>query len=73
MDVRLQFANEEAAEAENGVPAIHDVTPSSFISAGLDLEDQQFVTKLIQVECTDTLSGEKSESKPSSRRQRPPR
>ncbi|KAJ6467623.1 hypothetical protein C8R47DRAFT_942443, partial [Mycena vitilis] len=41
MDVRLQFATEEAEEAKGGVPALHEVTPSSFVVAGLDLEDQQ--------------------------------
>ncbi|KAJ7462644.1 hypothetical protein B0H11DRAFT_1734840 [Mycena galericulata] len=41
MEVRLRFANEEAAEAEKGVPALHDVTPSAFITAGLELEEQQ--------------------------------
>lgn len=43
MEVRLQFANEEAEEAKNGVPAVHEVTPSSFIVAGLELEHQQCV------------------------------
>ncbi|KAJ6450007.1 hypothetical protein C8R47DRAFT_999048 [Mycena vitilis] len=41
MEVRLQFANEEAEEAKLGMPSLHEVTPSSFITAGLDLEDQQ--------------------------------
>ncbi|KAJ6514876.1 hypothetical protein C8R47DRAFT_961701 [Mycena vitilis] len=41
MEVRLQFATEEAEEAKLGVASLHDVTPSSFINAGLDLEDQQ--------------------------------
>jgi hypothetical protein len=40
-DIRLQFATEEAEEAKNGGPVLHDVTPSSFIVAGLELEDQQ--------------------------------
>ncbi|KAJ7602546.1 hypothetical protein B0H17DRAFT_870728, partial [Mycena rosella] len=40
-DVCLQFADKEAAELLCGVPALHDVTPSSFISAGLDLEAEQ--------------------------------
>ncbi|KAJ7830049.1 hypothetical protein B0H14DRAFT_2366095 [Mycena olivaceomarginata] len=40
-DVRLQFANEEAEEAKSGAAALHEVTPSSFIVAGLELEDQQ--------------------------------
>jgi hypothetical protein len=41
--VRLQFATEEAEEAKKGGPALHEVTPSSFIVAGLELEDQQYV------------------------------
>ncbi|KAJ6509612.1 hypothetical protein DFH09DRAFT_942560, partial [Mycena vulgaris] len=41
MEVRLQFTNEEAADAEKGVPALHEVTPSSFINVGLELEEQQ--------------------------------
>ncbi|KAJ7630159.1 hypothetical protein B0H17DRAFT_1217935 [Mycena rosella] len=41
MDVRLQFATEEAEDAKQGVLALHDVTPSGFIIAGLELEDQQ--------------------------------
>ncbi|KAJ7446857.1 hypothetical protein B0H11DRAFT_1745318 [Mycena galericulata] len=41
MEVRLRFANEEAAEVEKGVPALHEVTPSAFVSAGLELEEQQ--------------------------------
>ncbi|KAJ7720540.1 hypothetical protein B0H16DRAFT_1336023 [Mycena metata] len=39
--VRLQFAAEEAQRAELGVPALHDVSPSSFIYAGLALEEEQ--------------------------------
>jgi hypothetical protein len=40
-EVRLKFAQEEEEEAKNGVPALHEVTPSSFITAGLELEEQQ--------------------------------
>ncbi|KAJ6488289.1 hypothetical protein C8R47DRAFT_1216093 [Mycena vitilis] len=40
-DVRLRLSEEEAAEVAKGVPSLHDVTPSAFIYAGLDLEDQQ--------------------------------
>jgi hypothetical protein len=43
MEVRLQFATEEVEEAKKGVPALHEVTPSSFITAGLELEDEQCV------------------------------
>jgi hypothetical protein len=41
--VRLQFAKEEAADVALGVPALHNVSPSSFITAGLDLEEEQYV------------------------------
>jgi hypothetical protein len=40
-EVRLQFAQEEEEEAKQGLPALHEVTPSSFVAAGLELEDQQ--------------------------------
>ncbi|KAJ7800235.1 hypothetical protein B0H14DRAFT_2387450 [Mycena olivaceomarginata] len=41
MEVRLQFAKEEEKEAKEGTPWLHEVTPSAFVAAGLDLEDQQ--------------------------------
>jgi hypothetical protein len=34
---------EEAAEQEGGLLPIHNVSPSAFILAGLDLEEQQYV------------------------------
>ncbi|KAJ7150418.1 hypothetical protein C8R46DRAFT_1043775 [Mycena filopes] len=40
-EVRLQLSKEEAAQVELGVPSLHDVSPSSFISCGLDLEGEQ--------------------------------
>ncbi|KAF7348390.1 CxC2 domain-containing protein [Mycena sanguinolenta] len=40
-EVRLQFTKEEAEEAARGVPPVHDVSPSAFITAGLDLEEEQ--------------------------------
>ncbi|KAF7377196.1 CxC2 domain-containing protein [Mycena sanguinolenta] len=40
-EVKLKFAEEEQAAAVKGVPAVHDVSPSSFIYAGLDLEEEQ--------------------------------
>jgi hypothetical protein len=46
MEVRLQFAKEEEKEAKEGTPWLHEVTPSAFVAAGLDLEDQQCVTLL---------------------------
>lgn len=43
MEVRLQFAKDEEEGAKLGVPALHEVTPSGFIAAGLELEEQQCV------------------------------
>ncbi|KAF7375725.1 CxC2 domain-containing protein [Mycena sanguinolenta] len=40
-EVRLKFATEEEEEAKKGIPALHEVTPSSFVAAGLELEEQQ--------------------------------
>jgi hypothetical protein len=40
-DVRLECVEEEAAEQERGVLPINNVSPSAFIIAGLDLEEQQ--------------------------------
>ncbi|KAJ7023305.1 hypothetical protein C8F04DRAFT_1271494 [Mycena alexandri] len=45
-DVRLECAEEEAAEQRAGIPAIHNVSPSAFILAGLDLEEQQRQIKI---------------------------
>lgn len=42
-DVRLALAEEEARDAAAGVPSLHDIGPSEFLLAGLDLEDQQCV------------------------------
>ncbi|KAJ7846838.1 hypothetical protein B0H14DRAFT_2583881 [Mycena olivaceomarginata] len=40
-DIRLELAQEEAAEHERGLLPINNVSPSAFILAGLDLEEQQ--------------------------------
>ncbi|KAJ7429163.1 hypothetical protein B0H11DRAFT_1702421 [Mycena galericulata] len=40
-EVRLEFNKEEAKQAKAGVVPLHNVSPSAFIAAGLDLEDQQ--------------------------------
>ncbi|KAK7018531.1 CxC2 domain-containing protein [Favolaschia claudopus] len=40
-DVRLRLAEQEAADVSRGVPSLHDVSPSVFVFAGLELEDQQ--------------------------------
>lgn len=42
-DIRLAFAREEEEQAAKGIPAVHEVSPSTFIIAGLDLEEQQYV------------------------------
>ncbi|KAJ7045335.1 hypothetical protein C8F04DRAFT_940271, partial [Mycena alexandri] len=47
-DVRYEFQQEEAANAKKMLP-LHDVSPSGFVYAGLELEDQQRRTR-IQVE-----------------------
>ncbi|KAJ7449737.1 hypothetical protein B0H11DRAFT_2247094 [Mycena galericulata] len=39
--VRLQFEREEAARVQSGVPGIHAVSPSSFVNAGLEVEEDQ--------------------------------
>jgi hypothetical protein len=39
--VRLKFSEEEAAAAAKGLPSLHDVSPSSFVYVGLELEDEQ--------------------------------
>ncbi|KAJ6458767.1 hypothetical protein C8R45DRAFT_1183359 [Mycena sanguinolenta] len=40
-EVLLEFEKEEAERVKMGIPGIHSVSPSSFIAAGLDIEDQQ--------------------------------
>ncbi|KAJ7300519.1 hypothetical protein DFH08DRAFT_919257 [Mycena albidolilacea] len=40
-DVLLRFEKEEAERVHNGVPGIHSVSPSSFVAAGLEVEDEQ--------------------------------
>ncbi|KAJ7912877.1 hypothetical protein B0H13DRAFT_1874455 [Mycena leptocephala] len=42
-DVRMELAKEEAVEQEGGLLPIHNVSPSVFILAGLDIEEQQHV------------------------------
>ncbi|KAJ7118008.1 hypothetical protein C8R43DRAFT_1153763 [Mycena crocata] len=39
--VLLQFSQEEAQQVQAGVPSIHNVSPSSFVAAALEVEDQQ--------------------------------
>ncbi|KAJ7429706.1 hypothetical protein B0H11DRAFT_2166764 [Mycena galericulata] len=40
-EVRLQFTKEEELEAARGAASLHDVTPSKFMTLGLDLEEEQ--------------------------------
>ncbi|KAF8155179.1 hypothetical protein K438DRAFT_1987093 [Mycena galopus ATCC 62051] len=47
--VLLQFEQEEAERVRAGVPGIHSVSPSSFVAAGLEVEDEQRRVR-IQVE-----------------------
>lgn len=47
MEVRLQFAKEEEEDARKGVLALHDVSPSGFVTAGLELEEEQCVTLVL--------------------------
>ncbi|KAJ7210362.1 hypothetical protein GGX14DRAFT_565567 [Mycena pura] len=39
--ILLEFEQEESKRVEAAVPGIHSVSPSSFIAAGLEVEDQQ--------------------------------
>lgn len=40
-EIRLRLIEEEAAEVERGQRSPHQVSASTFIRMGLDLEDQQ--------------------------------
>jgi hypothetical protein len=40
-DIRHKLFVAESDLAEQGIPSIHEVSPCSFIIAGLELEDQQ--------------------------------
>ncbi len=42
-DVRLQLAQEDAAEAAKGVISPHTTSMAVFLTKGLELEDQQYV------------------------------
>ncbi|KAJ7683625.1 hypothetical protein B0H14DRAFT_3535080 [Mycena olivaceomarginata] len=57
-DVRLELAREEAAEQECGVLPINNVSPSTFILAGLDLEEQQVAAKVHKNDATSKQSAE---------------
>ncbi|KAL0567977.1 hypothetical protein V5O48_014022 [Marasmius crinis-equi] len=40
-DVRLEYAMKEAKDEMDGVPPIHDISPSAFMETGLAVEEQQ--------------------------------
>ena len=40
-EIKLKLAKEDAAEASRGRASEHEVSPSTFVEIGLDLEDQQ--------------------------------
>ena len=42
-EVRLELANEEAADARRGNQTVHDISASRWLAMGLDLEEQQYV------------------------------
>jgi hypothetical protein len=44
-DIRFQYAQQEAEQAQSGIQSLHDVSPSAFMYMGLDLEDEQYVTR----------------------------
>jgi len=41
--LRLELAKEEAAAIQEGSTLPHNMSPSAFVQAGLDLEEQQYV------------------------------
>jgi hypothetical protein len=45
-DVRLELAKEDAANSARGVVSPHEVTLTAFLTMGLDLEEQQYVSRL---------------------------
>ncbi|KAI0038056.1 hypothetical protein FA95DRAFT_1506105, partial [Auriscalpium vulgare] len=65
-DVKLAIANEEAEEAARGLMALHETTASSFIMAGMDLEEQQYVP----VNCGAAAKGKKTDIEKATFRQR---
>lgn len=44
-DVRLELTKEDAAAATNGIVSAHKMISTSFFVMGLELEDQQYVSK----------------------------
>jgi len=42
-DIRTELVQKEEQAVSDGIPAISDVTPSSFLHLGLDIEEHQCV------------------------------
>jgi len=47
-DVKLELAKEEEADAGRGIIRSHETSPSTFLTVGLDLEEQQYVALLFE-------------------------
>lgn len=45
--VLLQHEEADAARAAAGVPGIHTVSPASFMAAGLEVEEEQYMIFLL--------------------------
>ena len=45
-DVKLELAKEEEADAGRGVIRSHEVSAGTFLTVGLELEEQQYVVSL---------------------------
>ncbi|KAA1479653.1 hypothetical protein DENSPDRAFT_789438, partial [Dentipellis sp. KUC8613] len=46
-DVRLEISVEEAREASRGIVSLHEMTSGTFLSVGLELQEQQYVINSI--------------------------
>ncbi|KAJ7025958.1 hypothetical protein C8F04DRAFT_1190993 [Mycena alexandri] len=56
-EVQRNFSKQEEQDAKDGLPAVHDVGPSEFISSGLDLEAEQRRVR-VQVELKRALTAD---------------
>ncbi|KAK7435288.1 hypothetical protein VKT23_019733 [Stygiomarasmius scandens] len=45
-EIKLELTQLEAEQEQAGIPAVHTISPTSFISQGLELEDQQRALKI---------------------------
>ncbi|KAJ7609634.1 hypothetical protein FB45DRAFT_982382 [Roridomyces roridus] len=63
-EVRKKLEEEEEKEEQAGQPRIHDVSPSAFLTLGLDLEDQQRKIRLqVELKRTSPASSSKESLK----------